>query len=81
MGRLVVLLVVTAGLPGILLGAGMAFLAFGRLPILPDGASWLDGASWSVPGGSLLAMASIVLAAVALATGVAARARPTVGSQ
>ncbi|WP_157505653.1 hypothetical protein [Geminicoccus roseus] len=75
MGRLVMLLVLAAGLPGILLGTGLAALAFGPPPILPD------MAGWTVPG-SPVAMAALVLAAIALiATGAIARGRMAAASQ
>jgi hypothetical protein len=75
MGRLVMLLIVAAGLPGILLGGGLAFLVFGHPPILAD------VPIRSMPGGTMLAAASAGAALVAAASGMMMRVRPTADPQ
>jgi hypothetical protein len=68
MGRLVILLIVTAGLPGMLLGSVAAFLAFGTMP-LP-----LEATGAGLPEQPVLAVLGMVLAALLLAgSGVMAR--------
>lgn len=69
MGRLVMLLILAAGLPGVLLGTGLALLAYGSLEILPS------STAWALPGGPMLAMALITVAVLLAATGTAARGR------
>ena len=76
MGRLVILLIVAAGLPGVLLGSIAAFLAFGSMPgpLLARGTS--------LPDQPLLVMLGLVLAALLLAgTGAVARSRQLAGLQ
>ncbi|HWL71714.1 MAG TPA: hypothetical protein VNS22_25505 [Geminicoccus sp.] len=68
MGRLVILLIVAAGLPGVLLGSIAAFLAFGIMP------APLRATGASLPDQPLLVVLGLVLAALLLA-GTAAVAR------
>ena len=75
MGRLVMLLILTAGLPGILLGTGLALLAFesaGALPLL---------SRWNISGDWALALSLIVMAVVLAATGAIARGRVNLSLQ
>jgi hypothetical protein len=61
MGRLVILLIVAAGLPGVLLGSIAAFLAFGSMP------APLQATAVSLPDQPLLVVLGLVLAALLLA--------------
>ncbi|WP_159712968.1 hypothetical protein [Geminicoccus flavidas] len=76
MGRLVILLIVAAGLPGALLGSIAAFLAFGSMP------GPLQASGAILPDQPLLVVLGLVLAALLLAgTGAVARNRRLAGLQ
>ena len=75
MGRLVALLILAAGLPGILLGTGLAFLAFDPVANVPG----LSG--WDAQAVQGLAFVLIVLALGLAVTGTFARVRLPLGRQ